>query len=58
VDPEPPLPQEVKTGFVFASIMEAGQIHSDLTGRFQTMSYRGNKYVLVLHAYGPNNITT
>jgi hypothetical protein len=52
-------PEDIgKHGFVYAIIVEAGQIHSDLTGRFPTTSTKGNKYVLVLYDYDTNNILT
>jgi hypothetical protein len=57
VDPEPETFQEVKTDYVFAAIVEAGQIHSDFTGRIPTISSRCNTYILVLYAYDPNTIT-
>jgi hypothetical protein len=47
-----------KTYFVYATIVDSGQIHSDLTGRFPTTSAKGNKYVLVLYDYNTNNILT
>jgi hypothetical protein len=34
-----------KTEFVYATIVNSGQIHSDLTVRFPTTSAKGNKYV-------------
>jgi hypothetical protein len=47
-----------KTEFVYATIVDFGQIHSDLTGRFPTTSAKGNKYVLVLYDYDTNNVLT
>jgi hypothetical protein len=47
-----------KTDFVYATIVDSGQIHSDLTGRFPTTSAKGNKYFLVLYDYYTNNILT
>jgi hypothetical protein len=58
VDPEPDISQEGKTHYVFAKVVESGQIHSDITGQFPTKSSRGNTYFLVLYAYDLNNITT
>jgi hypothetical protein len=52
-------PEDInKTGFVYATIAEAGQIHSDLTVRFTKKYAKGNKYVLVLYDYYTNNILT
>jgi hypothetical protein len=48
-----------KTEFVYATIVNSGQIHSDLTGRFPTTSAKGNTYdVLVLYDYDTNNFLT
>jgi cobalamin-dependent methionine synthase I len=47
-----------KTDFVYATIVNSGQIHSDLRGRFPTTSAKGNKYVLFLYDYDINNILT
>jgi hypothetical protein len=52
-------PEDIgKTNFVYATIVEAGLIQSNLTGRFPTTSAKGNKYVLVLYDYGTTNILT
>jgi hypothetical protein len=47
-----------KTEFVYATIVNSGQIHSDLTGRFPTTSAKGNTYVLVVYDYDTNNVLT
>jgi hypothetical protein len=47
-----------KKDFMYATIVDSGQIHSDLTGRFPTTSAKGNKYVLVLYDYDTNNVIT
>jgi hypothetical protein len=47
-----------KTEFVYATIVNSGQIYSDLTGRFPTTSVKGNKYVLVVYDYDTNNVLT
>jgi hypothetical protein len=44
--------------FLYATIVDSGQFHSDLTGRLPTTSARGNKNVLVLYDYDTNNILT
>jgi hypothetical protein len=44
--------------FVYATIVDTGIIHSDLTGHFPTTSAKGNKYFLVLYDYDTNNILT
>jgi hypothetical protein len=47
-----------KTEFVYATIVNSGQIHSDLTGGFPTTSAKCNKYVLVVYGYDTNNVLT
>jgi hypothetical protein len=47
-----------KTDFVYATIVNSGQIHSDITCRFSTTSAKGNKYILVFYDYDANNILT
>jgi hypothetical protein len=47
-----------KTYFVYATIVNSGQIHSDQICRFPTTSAKANKYVLVLYDYDTNNILT
>jgi hypothetical protein len=47
-----------KTDFVYTTIVNSGQIHSDLSSRFPTTSAKGNKYVLVLYDYDTHNILT
>jgi hypothetical protein len=52
-------PEDIgKINCVYATIVDAGLIHSDLTGRFATTSAKDNKYVLVLYDYDTNNILT
>jgi hypothetical protein len=43
---------------VYATIVDSGQIHSNLTGRFPKTPAKGNKYALVLYYYDTNNIPT
>jgi hypothetical protein len=47
-----------KTEFVYATIVNSGQIHSDLTGRFPTTSAKSNKYMLVVYDYDTINVLT
>jgi hypothetical protein len=47
-----------KTEFLYATIVNSGQIHRDLTGLFPTTSAKGNKYVLVIYEYDTNNVLT
>jgi hypothetical protein len=57
----PPMRRQRTSGkndVVYATIVDAGQIQSDLTGLFPTTSAKGNKYVLVLFDNDTNNIPT
>jgi hypothetical protein len=40
--------QEDTFRYIYAAVMETGQIYTDLTGRFPTTSYSGKKYILIL----------
>jgi hypothetical protein len=47
----------IRTHQIFASCHDVtGQIASDLTGRFPTVSYQGHKYILVIYDYDSNSI--
>jgi hypothetical protein len=39
---EPDLDHEIKTQFVYAATIDAGQIYTDKTGRFPVVSSKGN----------------
>jgi hypothetical protein len=47
-----------KTDFVYATIMDSGQTHSDLTGRLPITYAKGNKDGLVIYDYETNNVLT
>jgi hypothetical protein len=52
-------PEDIsKNGFVYATIVESGKLHNDLTGHFPTTYAKGNKYVLVLCDYDTNKKLT
>jgi hypothetical protein len=53
-EPEPDMVQEEKCRYVYITVMETGQIYTDLTGRFPTTSISGKKYILVLYEYNNN----
>jgi hypothetical protein len=40
---EPDLDPGIKTQFVYAATIDAGQIYTDQTGRFPVVSRTGNK---------------
>jgi hypothetical protein len=37
----------IKTQFVYAATIDAGQIYTDQTGRFTVVSNKGNKYIMI-----------
>jgi hypothetical protein len=45
---EPYVDHGIKTQFVCAATIDAGQIYTDQTGRFPVVSSRGNKYIMIL----------
>jgi hypothetical protein len=53
---EPDLDHGIKTQFVYAATIDAGQIYSDQTGRFPVVSRKGNKYIMILYDYDSNAI--
>jgi hypothetical protein len=53
---EPDLDHEIKTQFVYAATIDAGQIYTDQTGRFPVVSSKGKKYIMILYDYDSNAI--
>jgi hypothetical protein len=53
---EPDLEQGIKTQYVYAATIDAGQIYTDQTGRFPVVSSKGNKYIMILYDYDRNAI--
>jgi hypothetical protein len=53
---EPDLDQGIKTQYVYAATIDAGQIYTDQTGRFPVISSKGNKYIMILYDYDSNAI--
>jgi hypothetical protein len=53
---EPDLDHGIKTHFVYAATIDAGQIYTDQTGRFPVVSSKGNKYIMILYDYDGNAI--
>jgi hypothetical protein len=53
---EPEMAQEDKCSYVYAAIMETGQIYKYLTGRLSTTSLSGNKYILILYDYDSKSV--
>jgi hypothetical protein len=46
----------IKTKFVYAATIDAGQIYTDQTGRFPVVSSKSNKYIMILYDYDSNAI--
>jgi hypothetical protein len=53
---QPDLDQGIKTQYVYAATIDAGQIYTDQTGRFLVVSSKGNKYIMILYDYDSNAI--
>jgi hypothetical protein len=53
---EPELDHGIKTQFVYAATIDAGQIYTDQTGIFPVVSSRGNKNIIILYDYDSNAI--
>jgi hypothetical protein len=53
---EPDLDHGIKTQFVYAATIDAGQIYTDQTGRFPVVSSKGNKCIMILYDYDSNAI--
>jgi hypothetical protein len=53
---EPDVDQGIKTQYVYAATIDAGQIYTDKTGRFPLVSSKGSKYIMILYDYDSNAI--
>jgi hypothetical protein len=51
---EPYLDQGIKTQYVYAATIYAGQIYTDQTGILTVVSRKGNKYIMILYHYDSN----
>jgi hypothetical protein len=56
LDAEANIDHGIKTQCVYAATIDAGQIHTDQTGRFPIVSSKGNTYIMVLYDYDSNAI--
>jgi hypothetical protein len=54
--PDPDIDHGIKTQFVYAAAIDAGQIYTDQTGRFPVASSKGNKYIMIVYEYDSNAI--
>jgi hypothetical protein len=50
------LDQGIKTQYVYAATLDAGQIYTDQTGIFPVVSRKVNKYIIILYDYNRNAI--
>jgi hypothetical protein len=53
---EPDLDHGIKTQFLYAATIDAGQIYTDQTGSFPVVSSKGYKYIMILYDYDSNAI--
>jgi hypothetical protein len=53
---EPDLDHGIKTQFVYAATIDAGQIYTDQTCRFPVVSSNGNTHIMILYDYDSNAI--
>jgi hypothetical protein len=44
---EPDLDQGIKTQYIYAVTIDAGQIYTDQTGQFPVVSSKGKKYIMI-----------
>jgi hypothetical protein len=56
LDPEHNIDHGIKTEFVCAATIDAGQIYTDQTGSFPVVSSRGNKYIMIVNDDDSNAI--
>jgi hypothetical protein len=56
LDPENDIDHGIKTQFVYAATIDAGQICTDQTGRFPVVSSKGSKYIMIIYDYDSNAI--
>jgi hypothetical protein len=51
-----PAGLESKTHFVYAVVVDQGQLYTDLTGKFLVRSSKGNWYVILCYSYDCNYV--
>jgi hypothetical protein len=54
--PDPNVDHGIKTQFLYAATIDAGQIYTDQTVIFPVVSSKGNKYIMILYDYDSNEI--
>jgi hypothetical protein len=55
-EPTPNTDLGTKTHLVYAVLVDQGQLHSDLTGKFPVRSSKGNSYAMVCYVYDCNYV--
>jgi hypothetical protein len=55
-DPDTDQDHGIKTQYIYAATIDAGQIYTDQTGIFPIVSSKGNKYIMILYDYDSNAI--
>jgi hypothetical protein len=58
VNQETEMDHGIKTQFVYAATIDAGQIYNNQTGIFSVVSSKGNTYIMILYDYDRNSILT
>jgi hypothetical protein len=53
---EPDLDHVIKTQYIYAATIDAGQIYTDQTVIFPVVSSKGNKHIMILYDYDSNAI--
>jgi hypothetical protein len=56
LDPDKDQDHGIKTQYMYAATIDAGQIYTDQTRRFPFVSSKGEKYIMVLYDYDSNAI--
>jgi hypothetical protein len=56
LDPDTDQDHGIKTQYIYAATIDAGQIYTDQTDRFPVVSSKWNKYIMVLYDYDSNAI--
>jgi hypothetical protein len=56
LDSEADLDLGIKTQYIYAATIDAGQIYTDQTGRFLAVSSKGNKYIVIQSWQIPSKI--
>jgi hypothetical protein len=54
--PTPDTDQCTKTHLVYAVVVDQGQLYTDLTGKLQVRSSKGNSYIMVCYVYDCNYV--